>query len=234
MFLPLWFCFSIKFICKHYALLPHREELVSDMSHIATSAQTGGDASIAGGQHAAFAFSTRNQKHLFSNPGMLSNLVLRHWHIYRLRSHSSVEMKMPKLHSTRNKHKQSLKDRKAMTFPAVSVVAEDGAGGRQEKLHLFHSWNSKDFAETHSIAAALKSESQLGKRALLAFKSESDLSFCLSSLINTLNLEARAACVSGGKYVNEGASKRCVKFINTSKCDKEGRFQHCNALKMKL
>lgn len=57
---------------------------VSDMSHTATSAQNRADALIAGGQHAAFAFSTRNQKHLFSNPGMLSNLVLRHWHVYRV------------------------------------------------------------------------------------------------------------------------------------------------------
>lgn len=46
---PICVCFSIKFICKHYALLPHRRELVGDMSHIATSAQDGRDASIAGG-----------------------------------------------------------------------------------------------------------------------------------------------------------------------------------------
>lgn len=77
-------CSIIKFICEHSALWPHRGELVSDMSHIATSAQNGGDASIASGQHTAFAFSTRNQKHLFSNPGMLSNLALRHWRVYRL------------------------------------------------------------------------------------------------------------------------------------------------------
>lgn len=95
------------------------------MSHIAMSAQNRADAWIAGGQHAAFAFSTRNQKHLFSNPGMFSNLVLCHWRVYRVRSHWSVEMKMPKLHSTRNKHKQSFKAVNRMTFPAVSVVAGD-------------------------------------------------------------------------------------------------------------
>lgn len=84
LFEPLSFVFRFKFTCKHYALLPHGGELVSDMSHIATSAQNRADASTAGGQHAAFAFSTRNQEHLFSNPGMLSNLVLRHWHVYRV------------------------------------------------------------------------------------------------------------------------------------------------------
>lgn len=172
-------CFSIKFMCKHYALLPHGGELVSDMSHIATSAQNRADASIAGGQHAAFAFSTRNQKHLFSNPGMLSNLVLRHWRVYRVWSHWSVEMKMLKIHCTWNKHKQILKDLNRMTLPAASVVAEDTVqvAGKLHFTYFTHGiLRTYIFRNTHSSGL-----SQLwvwtGKSVPLAFKSESDLSF---------------------------------------------------------